>query len=233
MRRFYFLLSIFLFISFTNNLIAQNSLDSLLRQRSIQLNDYNDYREGMTERTWLKLVTIHEKAAGIIETDGRIINDYLAREIAKNRELSNSIEKLKLDIALLNKETEVQKMILEEKSFMTRTLLFVAGGIGLLFFVMLILYIDRQSRFRAAKMELEHLWKTHEDPETKSLRKDEINTLREQLFKTTDEIEKLKKEYQTALAQKKQAEKLLNDEITNRREAELEIKELIDQIKKV
>ncbi len=217
----------------TAPLLSQNIIDSLLLERQIKMKDYENFIDNMQERSWINLVNSHEKSAAIIELDDQIINNYLEKERRKRKELTEKIESQNLDIALLKKETQVQQMILDEKRFMNRTLLIVIGSISLLFFVLLILYIDRQSRFRAARMELEHLWKTHEDIDASALQKDEINIIREQLFKTTDEVEKLKKENQQLLNEKAKVEKNLKKEITVRNEAEQEIKSLIEQIKKI
>ena len=220
----------FLFLNL-GQVFSQPVLDSLLLDRKLLKDDYTDFRDQMKERTWLNLVTIQEKADNLFDLDNEIINKYLVREVRKRKEYIDSIEKLNLELALLQKETEVQQMILNEKSFLNRTLLIIAGSVSLLFFVLLILYIDRQSRFRAAKLELERYWNREHDPESHSLRKDEINTLREQLYKNADEIEKLRKDNQSILNQKSIAEKKLRAEIDDRRQAESEIKKLIDQLK--
>lgn len=233
MKRIFFTVAFLLFSSGMITLQSQGVLDSLLLEREFKLDDYYEFRDNMTERTWIKLVTINNKSAEIISLDNQLINQHLEKELRKRKELRDSIEKLNLEIALLQKETEVQQVILNEKHFLNKTLLIVVGSVILLFFILLIIYIDRQSRYRAAKMELERLWTTHEDPESRVLRKDELTALREELYKTSDELEKLKMEYKEALKEKKVAESNLEKEVSTRREAEREIRELIDQIKKV
>ncbi|MCB0805849.1 MAG: hypothetical protein KDC05_08630 [Bacteroidales bacterium] len=226
--------TILLFTGFlfqTSTSFSQAILDSLLLDRKLMKDDYTEFRDHMNERTWINLVTIQEKANDLLEVDNKIINNYLERELRKKKEYRDSIEKLNLDIALLTKENEVQQMILDEKSFLNRTLLIIIGSVSLFFFVLLILYIDRQSRFRAARLELERYWNTGHDAESKSLQKDEINTLREQLYKTSDEIEKLKKENKSAQSMKELAENKLREEIADRRKAEQEIQQLIEQLK--
>ncbi|MCB2222288.1 MAG: hypothetical protein KQI35_18035 [Bacteroidetes bacterium] len=211
---------------------AENRLDSLLQERNSQYNEYNQYKLSMNERTWLRLVELGQKANDLIETDNVILNQYLQRELSRNRELIDSTEKMNLEIALLNKEAEMQEMLMVERRNLTNTLLIIIGGIVILLIVLFILFIDRQSRFRSAKLELERLWTMKEDPKYNHLQQDELKMLSDQVNKLAEENDLLKKELNQEKGKKSEAMESLKKEIRSRRQVEQEIKDLISQIQK-
>jgi hypothetical protein len=216
----------------TQAIKAENRLDSLLQERHSQYNEYNQYKLSMNERTWVRLVELGQRASDLIETDNIILKQYLQREISRNRELLDSAEKMSLEIALLNKEAEMQELLLAERRNLTTTLLITIGGVIILLIVMFILFIDRQSRFRSAKLELERLWTMKEDPKYNHLQQDELRMLTDQVNKLAEENDLLKKELNQEKGKKSEAMESLKKEIRTRRQVEQEIKDLISQIQK-
>ncbi len=211
---------------------AENRLDSLLQERDLQYQEYNQYKLSMDERTWIKLIELGQKAHALIETDNLILKQYLKREVSRNKELSDNIEKLNLEIALLNKEAEMQEMLLTERRNLTSNMLIIMGGLSLLLIVMLILFIDRQTRYRSAKLEVERLWTMKEDPKYNRLQKDELKMLSDEVNKLSEQNEQLKQQLNQEEGKKSEAIESLKKEIRTRRQVEKEIKDLISQIRK-
>lgn len=216
----------------SNGVFSQARLDSLLHERENQFNAYNQFKLSLDERPWIKLVELGEKADNLIKTDNLILQQYLNQQINYNADLSNEIEKLNLELALLNKEARVNNILLNERQRLTNTLLFVIGGISVLLIVIFILFIDRQTRFRSARMELERLWAAKGEHGVNKLQQDEWSMLANQVNKLSEENDQLKKELNQEQGQKSEAMESLKKEIRNRRQVEQEIKDLISEIKK-
>ena len=104
---------------------AQQRLDSLLKERDTQYNQYNKFKSDLKERPWIKLVELGDKASALIETDNHILKQYLLQEISLNQELTVELEHLNQEVALLNKETQMQENMLAERHNFANTLLYI------------------------------------------------------------------------------------------------------------
>ena len=211
---------------------AQQRLDSLLKERDTQYNQYNKFKSDLKERPWIKLVELGDKASALIETDNHILKQYLLQEISLNQELNVELEHLNQEIALLNKETQMQENMLAERHNFANTLLYIITGLSALLIIMFVLFIDRQTRFRSAKLELERLWADKDGSKMTRLQKDELSLLSDQVNNLAEENDQLKQELNQEQGQKSEAMESLKKEIRSRLQIEQEIKDLISQIKK-
>ena len=227
----YWILFFFSIFSFLKT-ESQPVVDSLLIQRNTRLNDYVEFKDGMAERTWIKLVNLNQKASELIETDNIIIDQYLRFEFIKNKQLKKSLEKANLELALMHKEFELQDTTLKEQAIINNTLLITSVMVGILFIIVLILFINRNSRYKAAYYELERFWAMKEDVQSGKNRESPDRFMQEKITELTAENESMKKKLNSISRLKLNAEKDLKAEISTRKTAEKEIRELIDQIKK-
>ncbi|MCB0824401.1 MAG: hypothetical protein KDC09_17015 [Bacteroidales bacterium] len=211
---------------------AQQRLDSLLKERDTQYNQYNKFKSDLKERPWIKLVELGDKASALIETDNHILKQYLLQEISLNQELTVELEHLNQEVALLNKETQMQENMLAERHNFANTLLYIITGLSALLIIMFVLFIDRQTRFRSAKLELERLWADKDGSKMTRLQKDELSLLSDQVNNLAEENDQLKQELNQEQGQKSEAMESLKKEIRSRLQIEQEIKDLISQIKK-
>lgn len=227
--RLSFILFFTLITSFA--LQANQELDSILISRNHQLSDYYRFKDGMKERTWINLVDLNSRGLQLIETDNLVLNNYLEFEMNKVNDLNDKLEKANLEILLFNREIELNSIVLEEQRFLNSNLVIIAGILIVLFVVVLILFIDRQIRFRSTKMELERFWAQNDDqpvsePEIKAstVKQEELDSLAEQ-------NKAIKRKLEEMSNQKRVKESELYKEINSRKEMEKEIKLLISQIK--
>ncbi|HPE54843.1 MAG TPA: hypothetical protein P5514_10265 [Bacteroidales bacterium] len=211
---------------------AQQRLDSLLKERDTQYNQYNKFKSDLKERPWIKLVELGDKASALIETDNHILKQYLLQEISLNQELTVELEHLNQEVALLNKETQMQENMLAERHNFANTLLYIITGLSALLIIMFVLFIDRQTRFRSVKLELERLWADKDGSKMTRLQKDELSLLSDQVNNLAEENDQLKQELNQEQGQKSEAMESLKKEIRSRLQIEQEIKDLISQIKK-
>jgi hypothetical protein len=210
---------------------ANQTLDSIVINRNHQLSEYYRFKDGMKERTWTNLVNLNNKALQVIETDNLILDNYLKHEMNRVSETKDQLEKANLEILLLNREIEVNSIMLEEQRFINSNLIIITGIAILLFIVVLILFIDRQIRFRTTRMELESFWARHDDPPVSRIKNKEIAEQEKQIKTLTRENEAIRMQLEEIGNQKKAQDDQLQKEIDSRHEIEKEIKLLIAQIK--
>jgi len=178
------------------------------------------------------MVNLTDKANIVIGLDNDIIDNILQNEVQKNKALKQEIEKLKLEIILLQKEVELKEIILKERKYLYNVLIISIGIISILFLVMLILFIDRQTRYRNAKTELERLWRTQDD--------NPLESSDQQFLKLSNQLNDLGSENiglkNKVLEMQKAIDKKDNDlkiEMKSKKLVEEEIKKLILQLKSV
>jgi len=224
-------LSIFLFIfSISGQLIhANENLDSIIVSRNNQLTDYYRFKDGMTKRTWINMVDLNDKALRVIETDNLILDNHLKLEMNRSGKLSDKLESANLEILLIKSEIELNSIMLEEQRFLNTNLIIASSVSIVLFLIVLILFIDRQVRYRSTRMELERFWSKNDDQSTQiwennRKQRNKINSLIEQNKEIKEQLEKISDK-------KREQENQLQHEINSRQKVEEEIKELILQIK--
>jgi hypothetical protein len=222
---------ILLLLICSNIVWSQTQVDSVLIQRNAAYNDYRKTVDSLKAPTRLNLSILHGKAGKIIELDNTIINYYLYTEIESNKKLSDKTEQLSFEISLMQKEAEVNIQMAEESKFISRTLLYVTGAVGLLFIIVLIFFIDRQIRIRSMKLELQHTWPLREAIQKDGQAQNEIR----ELYKRIDQLNSTNKVLTVQLEdiRKKMKEKddILSHEMTSKKQIEEEIRNLISQIK--
>lgn len=210
--------------------IALN-IDSLILVRENQLQEYTQFKENMNERTWIKLVNLSNLANNVIETDIQLVDYYGSKGLGRNNIFKAKAEELNLEITLLKREAEIQKIVLDDRKSLLNTLLFIIGGISILFIALLIFAIDRQVRFRNTRMELERTWtgeieipmNTASEKDTEKMKK-EINSLTSENSRLKNQLLELKRKI-------KEKEKVLDEELDSRKQLKEEIQSLITQIK--
>ncbi|MBN2174775.1 MAG: hypothetical protein JW731_11635 [Bacteroidales bacterium] len=205
-------------------------MDSLFRERNEKFNDYLIFRNTMGQRTWENLVNLNSKAHEVLKLDKEIIT-ILKKEIGELQILKSEYEQLQLQILALKKEAEIQRTITEDKKYMINILLIVIAGLGILLLIMLVLFIDRQTRYRTARLELERLWHMGVHPENDHESEDMIKykLLNENLEK---EIEKLKNQNQEIKKHLLDTEEKLHRETESKNKIESEIRSMIEDIKR-
>jgi len=221
-----------LFSIFSSCIYGQEIMDSILQRRNNSYLDYKQFQENMEVRTWINMVNLTDKANIVIGLDNDIIDNILQNEVQKNKALKQEIEKLKLEIILLQKEVELKEIILKERKYLYNVLIISIGIISILFLVMLILFIDRQTRYRNAKTELERLWRTQDD--------NPLESSDQQFLKLSNQLNDLGSENiglkNKVLEMQKAIDKKDNDlkiEMKSKKLVEEEIKKLILQLKSV
>ncbi len=217
---------------FASNMYSQVPVDSALQQRNNAYLDYKHFQESMEVRTWINMVHLTNKAKNVIDIDNAIIDNILNNEIQKNKTLADEIEKLKLEIILLQKEAELKEIILKERQYLYNILIISIGILSILFLIILILFIDRQTRYRNAKTELERLWRTKDDT-PKEGNDQQFQKLSNQLNDLNSENTGLKNkilEMQKTIDKKDDD---LNNEMKSKKLVEEEIKKLILQLKSI
>lgn len=224
-------LLLFIFIILSQLLYAKQNLDSLLVSRSHQLTDYYRFKDGMKERTWVNMVNLNNKALQLIETDNMILNNHLELEMSRSSRIAEKLEKTNLEILLLNREIEVNSIMVEEQRFLNTNLVIITAVVIVLFVIVLILFIDRQIRYRSTRMELERFWaRGDEQPGTHNLTEKGVDKQKE-INSLTKQNNTFKQQLEEIIKQKSTQDNQLQKEINSRKEVESEIKSLISQIK--
>jgi uncharacterized protein YlxW (UPF0749 family) len=227
--------NIFLFTLFFTSgplfLSGQTSFDSTILLRNKTFTDYRLLEEANTIRPWVKSAELTAKAKEVIDIDNTLINYYLLKEIEINKSLEDKLEKLTLEIALINKESELQEKALEDNRQLINILLIVTGSFCLLFVISSIFFIDRQIRYRSIKLELERTWPIREEINKDSSFQQDIVQLNKQLGELTLENSSLISEMQDLKQKNRDKEDNLEREILSKKQIEEEIKKLIIQIK--
>jgi hypothetical protein len=210
---------------------SQTALDSIIRQRNSIYAEFKLLDEKPGEKTWIKMANLHSRTKELIEIDNTLINYYLFKEIESNTILSDKIDRLALEIALVKKEAEFQDRSLDEKKYFINGLLVVIGVLSLLFFGAVILFIDRQIRYRSLKLELERSWPMKEDLNRDSNLPSDILRLNKQVGELTLKNSALLSELEDQKQKNRENEENLAREILAKKQIEEEIKKLIIQIK--
>jgi len=205
-------------------------LDSLLSDRQTKLQDYTQFKNGMKERTWINLIELNKLAGEVIKADNDLIWYHLDREAGRNKELLTENEKLRLEMAFLDKEAEMRKAQIDEHRYLNNLFMIIILGISAALIISLGFLIGQFRRNRHAVYELERLWSMNDD-QSASLREKE-NELNKQIRLLEVENEAIQQELSLLSDQKSVARKKLEDEIKSRKKAEDEIRDLINQVKK-
>jgi hypothetical protein len=206
-------------------------LDSVIRQRNSFYAEFKLLDEKPGEKTWIKMAELQSRTKELIEIDNTLINYYLFKEIESNTILSDKIDRLALEIALVKKEAEFQDRSLDEKKYFINRLLVVIGVLSLLFFGAVILFIDRLIRHRSLKLELERTWPLKEDLNRDSSLQLDILRLNKQVGELTLKNSSLLSELEDQKQKNHENEENLAREILAKKQIEEEIKKLIIQIK--
>jgi len=210
---------------------SQTALDSVILQRNNSLKTLQSLEENTEQRSWLKISDLNSRAMDIIDIDNSLINDFLFREIRQNNRLEDKIEKLNLEMALVKKETELQSRILDENKYLVKVLLISICALSIVFLVFLILFIDRQIRYRSIKLELERTWPIREEINTDSSLEHEVIKLNKQVGELNQKNSSLINEIEMLKNENEESQHILEKEKQSKKQFEEEIKKLILQIK--
>jgi len=224
-------LLVFLIFVSSSNLVVGTPLnaDSLLEQRRIKYDTYLQFRNTMGQRTWINLVNLNNKAYEILKQDDWIIG-ILNSERNRISKLTAENDKLQLEIGILKKEAKIQEMLINDKKYYANIYLGIIGFLTLLFFAMLILFIDRQARFRSIKLELERIWTSGEHKKT-GMDNEEISLLKQQQLMMESERDRLKSANESLRNDVAIKEQELKKAIEAKNRIESEIRTLINQLK--
>lgn len=222
---------IFFLVALSGELIAQATLDSLIIKRANAFNGYRQTEDSLKAPTRNNLSIIVHKAGNLIKLDSALINDYLFKEIENNKLLAAKIEQLTLEVTLLQKEAELNKMMTEERGYIMRVLLYGMGIVSLLFIIALILFIDRQIRFRSIKLELERTWPLRGENRPSETDHTEQRELQRKFEELNTKNEELARQVNDLTIKIREKEEVLNKEINSKQQIEDEIRKLISQIK--
>jgi hypothetical protein len=212
------------------NITAQN-IDSLLLTREAAYAKYIDYKENIGERTWIKLVELSNLAHELITIDKTLASYYQENGIGQTKTFKHRIEELNLEISLLKREADMQRMMLEEKNILFNTLLKILGGISLIFIGLLIFAIDRHVRFRNVRMELERTWAGEIEPPKQGATEEDFSKVNQEIKLLSKENSKLKNQVVELMKKISEKEKILDEELQSRAQLKEEIRNLIAQIK--
>lgn len=219
-----------LIILFCQNTIAQN-IDSQIQSRNQLLQEYTQFKENMGDRTWIKLVKVSNLSDEIIELDNQLVDYYLSQGIDQHNSIKAKAEELKLELTLLKREAEIQKMVLDERNSMFTILLFVIGGISVLLIMLIIFASDRHVRFMNTKMELERTWAGELEIPKVSTSEKEFVKVNQEIRSLSTENTKLKDQVLELMNKINEKEKILDEELDSRKQLKTEIRNLITQIK--
>jgi len=220
-----------LIVIFGPSLFGQSPADSILLQHNHYYNDFKNTEDSLKPLNRNNLMILNGKARNLIEIDNTIIKQYLYYEIENNKLLTHKVEQLTLEITLLQKESEVDRQLADERQYFMKILLIVSGIFGLLLILTVILFIDRQIRYRSIKLELERTWPLKEErrKDGQSLR--EINEL-------NNKIDEMKSKNLALTSQVEELNRKINEkdeslvkELSSKKQIEEEIRKLIAQIK--
>jgi hypothetical protein len=212
-------------------IFAQTNLDSVLDQRNKLYEEFRLMRGTKGQKTWLKMSDESVAANKIIEIDQSLIDLYLKKEIDHNRVLENEIEKLTLEIDFIKKETEHQNKIIEDNKHMINLLMIVIGSLILLLVIAIVLFIDRQIRFRSIKLELERTWPLREELNKDSSLQNDLMQLNKQIGELSMKNNNLQDQLKDLKQYSIEKDEALQKETLLRKQIEEEIKKLIIQLK--
>jgi hypothetical protein len=210
---------------------GQFSYDSVLTRRNKLWTDYETYRKSEEKNTWVKLSALDKKAAEILLIDHEIINYHLRLQQEKAVYLQDMVEKLNLERALLKKESEVQSLLFEEQRFMIKILMFTSAFFFLISLVLLFFMIDRNTRYRSLKIEIDRIWSMKEMKQPGELKPDETDHFRSTMRELNEVNARLEMKNQNLEKLLHEKSELLNREIDKNKTTEKEVKDILDLIK--
>lgn len=220
-----------LFVVAITPCFSQPDMDSVVIHRNNAFKEFRMLYENSDQQLWIINSKIVEKAKEVIEADNTLINEYLFREIDRNRKLEDKVEKLSYEISLAKKETELQYRIVEDNKYFTKTLLLFIGALIVVLLVFLVLFIDRQIRFRSIKLEMERIWPVREELDKDESLQQEIMKLNKQVGELTLKNSSLLSENHALKSENIENQERLENEKKSKKKFEEEIKNLISQIK--
>jgi hypothetical protein len=188
-------------------------------------------RDTKGQKTWLNMSDESSAANKVVEIDNSLIDLYLKKEMEQNRILENEIEKLAMEIDFINKEAGHQNKIIEDNKHMNNIMMIVIGSLILLLVIALILFIDRQIRFRSIQIELERTWPLREELNKDSNLQNDLMQLNKQIGELSLKNSHLLDEIKDLKHHTNEKEETLQKEILLRKQIEDEIKKLIIQLK--
>jgi hypothetical protein len=212
-------------------ILGQPVLDSVLDQRTKLYEEFRLMHESKGQKTWLKMSEESSVANKLIEIDNSLIDLYLNKEMDRNRVLENEIEKLTLEIDFIKKEAEHQNKIIEDNKHIITITIIVIGSLILLLVIALVLFIDRQIRFRSIKIELERTWPLREELNKDSSLQNDLIQLNKQIGELSLKNNNLQDQLKDLKQYSLEKEENLQKETQSRKQIEEEIKKLIIQIK--
>lgn len=222
------LLTILLFLSGT--ILAQTTLDSLMYEHRIHLDAYNRDKSSMSERTWIKLVELGNEADTVINIDKILIGRFLSDELQKNHELTAEVEKLKLEMSAVNKESEAKQRIIDGQQFLNKSLLIASIASVTLLIILLVLFISRNKKAQFYKRELEYLWSKKDETPAQNQHAEQIEKLQGQLDRVIKENNKMKDHLLKTKSTEKELREKLKKEHESNAKIEKEIKSLIERL---
>jgi hypothetical protein len=228
--RTFFLIIIAVWINHST-LSGQSDIDSVLLLRNKTFTDYRLLEEASKLYQGMKPTNLMAKTKELVDIDNTLINDYLIKEIGKNKSLNEKLDKLLLEIALLKKETELNEKVIHDNRSLINILLAVAGSLCLLAIVAAIFFIDRQIRYRNLKIETEKTWPLIEEINRDHKLQDEFIRQMKQVEDLTLIKDSLTAEIAELKHKTEELEKNLSKEIASKKQIEEDIKKLIIQIK--
>lgn len=179
-----FIIILFFQCSMVFSLHSQDEIDSLLSKRTQSMIEYTSFKNSLTERTWLNLVILNEKAEQLIKDDHFILEFYLPRLVQQKAQIQNEMSELNHQLELTKVEMGHLENELEEKKDVQQFFLFGLIAFFLLSVLLLILYIERYLKYRQINnLLINYNW----DSEKNSLIK-EIEELKVALAHKTDPI---------------------------------------------
>lgn len=211
------------------NTIAQK-LDSLKLDREGKLMEYSEFKNSMTERTWVNLIELGKRAEAVIDADNDLILTHLEKEINHYREISKKHETLNMELALTQSESSKNNTQIEEYKQLNNVLLLVVAILLIILFSTLILLSNIYRKSNQTTFELEKFWSMRD--ELSMVHKDKEKELTKQLRLLEIENKAMHKEFTLLSDQKIAAKKKLDQEIQSRQKVEREIKGLIGQLKR-
>lgn len=232
MRYFNFYTGCTILLLITTQLFyGQEQFDSVLLQRNHFFNDFKNAEDSLKTPTRNNLMILNDKARNLIEMDNTIIKQYLYSEIENNKILTHKAEQLTLEITLLQKEAEVNRQLADERQYIMKILLIVTGVVGLLLILTVILFIDRQIRYRSIKLEMERTWPLKEERRKDEQSQSEYKELNSKITELNLKNTSLVNQVEGLTLKIKEKEEILLNEMSSKKQIEEEIKKLISQIK--
>lgn len=138
-------------------------LDSLLSERQSKLQDYTQFKNNMSERTWINLIQLNELAGKVINTDNDLLWNHLDEEIVRNRDYQALNEQLRIEMAFLNKEKEQTDSQLKEHTSLNNLFLMIILGLSVALIILLASIISLYKKNKEAFYELRRLWSMNDD----------------------------------------------------------------------